>query len=352
MAALAPNVEEAANIASEFIYSIDNLPHEVSHLLQEIRHREMRSQELQQEIDKDSARYIRHSLRASSSVPPSPTSRAPSPKSSLIPDKITSSYEELRELANEKRDLAQRLIDLITRTRVRLDSDLNKVRVLQGDVGVEYVPSGGLKPISATPLSSFDSMTTAGRNPAQAISESLRNALATPLVEVRQSPGLPSTTASASASSATKRRRITTTTSVKISPVASPTKHRSASPTTTANASHATSHQRSRLSRQIHPPAVEDVDMDAEGEEDAEGEDAEGEDERLYCFCQKQSYGDMIACDNEGECPFEWFHLTCVGMKQPTPEKWYCSTCEPKIKAKLAAAAQPKTKKATKKRQW
>ena len=160
--------------------------------------------ELQQEIDKDSARYIRHSLRASSSVPPSPTSRAPSPKSSLIPDKITSSYEELRELANEKRDLAQRLIDLITRTRVRLDSDLNKVRVLQGDVGVEYVPSGGLKPISAAPLSSFDSMTTAGRNPAQAISESLRNALATPLVEVRQSPGTPSTTASASVSSATK----------------------------------------------------------------------------------------------------------------------------------------------------
>ena len=35
----------------------------------------------------------------------------------------------------------------------------------------------------------------------------------------------------------------------------------------------------------------------------------------------------MIACDNEGNCPYEWFHLTCVGLKQPTPEKWYCSIC-------------------------
>jgi len=72
--------------------------------------------------------------------------------------------------------------------------------------------------------------------------------------------------------------------------------------------------------------------MDAEGEEDAEGEDADGEDERLYCFCQKQSYGDVslspyflvaflvalkltlimqiIACNNEGECPFEWVSFT------------------------------------------
>jgi len=35
----------------------------------------------------------------------------------------------------------------------------------------------------------------------------------------------------------------------------------------------------------------------------------------------------MIACDNEGGCPYEWFHLACVNLKQPTPEKWYCSAC-------------------------
>ena len=50
---------------------------------------------------------------------------------------------------------------------------------------------------------------------------------------------------------------------------------------------HATQ-QKSRLSRQIRPP--EDLDIDADGDDDAEDEI---EDETLYCFCQKQSYGDV-----------------------------------------------------------
>jgi chromatin modification-related protein YNG2 len=54
------NLEEAANVASEFIYSqsyssipipllnlisigLDNLPHEVAHILQEIKHKEKRA---------------------------------------------------------------------------------------------------------------------------------------------------------------------------------------------------------------------------------------------------------------------------------------------------------------------
>jgi len=49
-----------------------------------------------------------------------------------------------------------------------------------------------------------------------------------------------------------------------------------------------TTQQKSRLSRQIRLPA-EDLDMDADGDDDAE----ELEDETLYCICQKQSYGDV-----------------------------------------------------------
>ena len=51
---------------------------------------------------------------------------------------------------------------------------------------------------------------------------------------------------------------------------------------------HATQ-QKSRLSRQIRP-LTEDLDLDADGDDDAE---EEIEDETLYCFCQKQSYGDV-----------------------------------------------------------
>jgi hypothetical protein len=36
----------------------------------------------------------------------------------------------------------------------------------------------------------------------------------------------------------------------------------------------------------------EDLDADAEGDEDFEGDDGE-EDLTLYCFCQKQSFGDV-----------------------------------------------------------
>ncbi|KAF7340012.1 hypothetical protein MVEN_01918900 [Mycena venus] len=105
--------------------------------------------------------------------------------------------------------------------------------------------------------------------------------------------------ASISAGPAQKKRRVTGTapTSIKLAPVATPTPpRRSQSPLTTSAAAnaHSNSHKRSRLSRQIHP---QELDMDAEGEEEGEGED-----ENLYCFCQKQSYGDMIACDND-DCP-------------------------------------------------
>jgi len=36
----------------------------------------------------------------------------------------------------------------------------------------------------------------------------------------------------------------------------------------------------------------EDLDADAEGDEDVEGDDGE-DDTTLYCFCHKQSFGDV-----------------------------------------------------------
>jgi chromatin modification-related protein YNG2 len=88
-------------------------------------------------------------------------------------------------------------------------------------------------------------------------------------------------------------RKTTITTSIKITP-ASPTKHRSASPASVTPA-HGYTQQKSRLSRQVHPPVEEDeddMDVDGEGDED-EGEVEDDNDETLYCFCRKQSYGDV-----------------------------------------------------------
>ncbi|KAJ7613854.1 hypothetical protein DFH06DRAFT_1241916 [Mycena polygramma] len=299
------SLEDASNIVSEFIYSLDNLPNEVAHLLQEIKAKDARVQDLQSEIDRDSSRYIRHSLRASnaassSSASPSPgPPRPPSPKSLLIPGKIEAAYAQIDALSTEKCAIAQRIIDLIARNRARLDADLAKVRVLQGDAAE---PSFAALP--STPLVKAEIYSGSSRTPVSQVSESLR---------------------------AVPERRITApTTSIKLAPVSAPSPpRRSASPLTSSNPnsnSHSNSHKRSRLSRQI------DVAMDVVGEEEGEGED-----ENLYCFCQKQSYGDMIACDND-QCQYEWFHISCVQLTQPTPEKWYCRECVEKGFAASAGA--------------
>ncbi|KAG1449178.1 hypothetical protein G6F56_008722 [Rhizopus delemar] len=53
-------------------------------------------------------------------------------------------------------------------------------------------------------------------------------------------------------------------------------------------------------------------------------------DDRLYCFCQQVSYGDMVACDGTN-CPFEWFHMECVGLEEPPKGSWYCPDCSARL---------------------
>jgi len=45
-----------------------------------------------------------------------------------------------------------------------------------------------------------------------------------------------------------------------------------------------------------------------------------------YCSCQRISFGEMIACENEA-CPIEWFHYECVGLTEEPTGKWYCPMC-------------------------
>ncbi|RXW13025.1 hypothetical protein EST38_g12828 [Candolleomyces aberdarensis] len=52
----------------------------------------------------------------------------------------------------------------------------------------------------------------------------------------------------------------------------------------------------------------------------------EGEEEELYCYCNRVSFGEMIACDNP-QCNLEWFHLGCVGLAESPDGEWYCENC-------------------------
>jgi inhibitor of growth protein 3 len=74
----------------------------------------------------------------------------------------------------------------------------------------------------------------------------------------------------------------------------------------------------------ITPPPM---GRDADGDQDmADVDDEEGGDDKKYCICQSVSYGDMVACDNE-QCPYEWFHWTCVGLKSEPVGTWICPVC-------------------------
>ena len=57
--------------------------------------------------------------------------------------------------------------------------------------------------------------------------------------------------------------------------------------------------------------------------------EVDGSAERLYCICQKASYGEMIACDNS-KCELEWFHFACVGVKIQPEGQWFCPRCRDK----------------------
>ncbi|PTB64079.1 hypothetical protein BBK36DRAFT_1178160 [Trichoderma citrinoviride] len=74
---------------------------------------------------------------------------------------------------------------------------------------------------------------------------------------------------------------------------------------------------------------------DGDGDEalgDAE-DDEEGGDDKRYCLCHNVSYGDMVACDNDN-CPYEWFHWSCVGLKSEPNGTWYCPECTEKFQRK------------------
>ncbi len=71
--------------------------------------------------------------------------------------------------------------------------------------------------------------------------------------------------------------------------------------------------------------ASDAMDLDGAGDED-EGEG----DDRKYCTCQQISFGDMVACDND-ECPYEWFHWACVGLREEPKGSWFCEECRTKL---------------------
>ena len=346
---------------------LDNLPNEVQHLLQEIKIKDQQCQgkylshkykilfftggmtEIQRNIAKDQSKYIKSSLKQSSHLPTnstgsgdqsangSPTSNDSNSKAHL-PGRISVAYAEIEALTTEKISIARQIIELLSRTRARLDGDLSKVRILQGEPPDDFRPSVSPNVAHQLTLSSpygtkryvGNDTAVIGVSPIIQIGDSLRTAAGVGKSDTIHSmpPSGPGYNKSKSLSFSSfqckesarvirvrvawqavrvltpvplvlyllkfltayflkfKERRLTTTTSIKLpSPAPMPTAHQTATST------------RSRLSRQSHAVRAqqheeEDLDADADGDEEVEGDDAE-DDLTLYCFCNKQSYGDV-----------------------------------------------------------
>lgn len=76
---------------------------------------------------------------------------------------------------------------------------------------------------------------------------------------------------------------------------------------------------------------TEDEDMSGAGQEEDESDDTK------YCFCQRVSFGDMVACDND-DCRFQWFHWECVNIKEEPVGDWLCPDCRAKPPTKIKRA--------------
>lgn len=114
--------------------------------------------EIQQEIHKETSKYVRHALR-------NPGSGAPNPKDAPIPAKVAADHATLATLGQEKLALAARVVRLVQRARARLDHDLARMLVLQGE-------------LDPADQAAYAAGELTGRNAAQSLTDSLRLALA------------------------------------------------------------------------------------------------------------------------------------------------------------------------------
>ena len=75
--------------------------------------------------------------------------------------------------------------------------------------------------------------------------------------------------------------------------------------------------------------ADDDVTEDEGVEKESKKRKIDADETPRYCICNEPEKGRMVACDNK-ECPKQWFHFECVGLKESPPEdkKWFCEDCK------------------------
>ncbi|OCF57092.1 hypothetical protein L486_05951 [Kwoniella mangroviensis CBS 10435] len=335
--------EEAAHVATELVSSLDNLPGEVVFLLEEIREKDVRINQLIQRIN---TRHIGLTKTAKSlSTLPSSTATFPlpippgsplptshlSPKDAQNLTKIRVEWVKVEILQDEKLKLAERMERIVNRARQRANHEWIKVG------GKEIVTDDGIL---------VDGDSKVGIMGEMGGSDLI----------------LPSTGLGTGVDARPQKKRKPNTmflpspsTSSSMPPPPAPVRSHSSSnrPSISTSHRHPISRHHSSVAALSDPDLDadgenEDIDVDAEGEVDTAGETET--DDTLYCICQQKSYGEMIGCDNDS-CQYEWFHVKCVNMSAGhLPETWYCPDCVKKLGLLSSDGKMPGTNRKNRKK--
>lgn len=327
---------EIAAIATEYISNLDNLPQEVSHMVKEIEHKDAKIQDL---LPKIAAResQLRELLQKSGSGLANPAgvlSEADRVKAEKLADKIRSDYGRADDWGAQKEALSLRLWRAIHAHHRHLKEEMAKISpaVLNSisstaSIGTPQVPSLSALPAALAGL----------KSPA--------TELDSPLSGLKRKgsllgPGVGTLTPGTPMSAAARARAGGRTTPVDSGSPAPPERglggnvRGGGARKARGGSLSASGPGRSSLSQSTELGGLGALEG-FEGEM-GEGEEGEEKDDTPYCFCQRVSFGEMIGCDNadnDPECK-EWFHIGCVGVTKPLPQKWYCSECLAKIKNK------------------
>ncbi|KAI9002132.1 inhibitor of growth proteins N-terminal histone-binding-domain-containing protein [Hyaloraphidium curvatum] len=272
----------ALEFLEDFLATVDNLPSEIRHHFSELKEKDVMFQDLKKQI-----------LKEAQGLQKTPVNDSTLQREEDLASVIRKDFLQAKVLVDEKIDIADRTLALLESHIRRLDGELQR---FQFDFDAPLV----LQEDRDQPTYEMDelmSMFTSGAERLGSISRgttSIDSTIAQPSAVAYDSLAF---TLGASPNPSNKKR--------KAAPPAAAVK--------------GPSNKKRRR---------EDEYDDGYLDGFLKVEDDDLEEEPVYCICQRVSFGDMVGCDNAGQCPYgEWFHYECVGLREPPKGAWFCPQC-------------------------
>ncbi|KAM0793528.1 hypothetical protein ACM66B_000966 [Microbotryomycetes sp. NB124-2] len=347
--------EDAAALLADFVSSLDNLPSEVQHILQEIAHKEMKAADVRNRAnarDQSIQRHARPVAQGGQGL------LVPNPKEPQLVQKIRNDLDRAEAAAKEKVALSERGVKLLSRHLQRLQtqlelvtSDVPPLPTLPTFAPVMPLADAGYGQYGNTAGQQYGAGYSAAQQaygidkrrlgspgqvpllPAQINTQAGYGAPGNAASRVARPARLSGVTYSANGMPILNSLTAQTAASMTSQQIQQHLQQQQLQMAARAQALAAqqlvNQHQVAQLQAQGNKRKREDDYDHAEaGEEDG----GEGEDLTPYCFCGRPSFGEMIGCDSS-TCAIEWFHLSCVGLKTTPEGSWYCKDCEAKRKS-------------------